>query len=97
MGYRRLLKGGFVVLLGGHLAGCGEPAAVVDPDISKGEAVLAALEHVAALKWGGGSTLLVEGKLAVAHDGEERCPSPHADSWTVSLRRAAGGGPRAIR
>ena len=71
VGYRRLLEGGFVVLLGGHLVGCAEPAAVVNPDISEGEAVLAALEHVAALKWGGGSTLLVEGKLAVAHDGEE--------------------------
>lgn len=67
---RRLLGRGVVVTLLLSQA----PACVTfgegDPDISKGEAVLAALEHVAALKWGG-STLLVEGKLAVAHDGEE--------------------------
>ncbi len=67
MGYSRLLDGGFVVLLGGHLVGCAEPATVADPDISEGEAVLAALEHVAALKWEDSEiSTLVEGKAAAA-------------------------------
>ncbi len=59
------------MLLGGHLVGCAEPAAVVDPETSEGEAVLAALEHVAALKWGDSDrSTLVEGKAAVAYGGE---------------------------
>lgn len=71
MGDRRLLEGGFVVLLGGHLVGCAEPAAVVNPETSEGEAVLAALEHVAALKWRDSDrSTLVEGKAAVAYGGE---------------------------
>ena len=43
--------------------------AEVTPDTSEGEAVLAALEHMAA-RWWEGSSILVEGKLAVAYDGE---------------------------
>ncbi|MDE2804998.1 MAG: hypothetical protein OXN18_07630 [Gemmatimonadota bacterium] len=38
---------------------------------AEGEAVLAALEHVAAMKWGERSTILIEGRAAVAYDSEE--------------------------
>ena len=69
--WRRLLAGGAVVtLLISHAPGCatfGE----ADPDTSEGEAVLAALEHVAALKWDARGTTTVEGRLAVAYDGEK--------------------------
>lgn len=59
------------MLLGGHLVGCAEPAAVVDPETSEGEAVLAALEHVVALKWKDSDmSTLAEGKAAVAFGGE---------------------------
>lgn len=57
------------MLLGAHLVGCAEPAAVVDPETSEGEAVLAALEHVAATKWNDAS--LSNGKTSIAYDGEE--------------------------
>ena len=56
------------MLLGGHLVGCAEPAAVVDPATSAGEAIVAALDHVAATKWEDSS--LSNGKTAIAHDGE---------------------------
>ena len=62
-------RGTIAALLIGHATGCatfGEG----DRDTSEGEAILTALEHVAALKWEGGSTPLLEGKLAVAYDGE---------------------------
>ena len=71
MKYRRILAGGAVVtLLISHAPGCatfGE----ADPDTSEGEAVLAALEHVAALKWDARGTTTVEGRLAVAYDREK--------------------------
>ena len=97
MKYRRILAGGAVVtLLISHAPGCatfGE----ADPDTSEGEAVLAALEHVAALKWDARGTTTVEGRLAVAYDREKPRPRLRVDSWTTPLRRAAGGGPRRIR
>ncbi len=69
MGHSRLLAGGAVVAaLVGHGTGCATFGGGA-PDTSEGEAVLAALEHMAARKWEGSSTL-VEGKLAVAYDGE---------------------------
>ena len=69
MRHRRLLAGGAVVAaLVGHATGCATFGGGA-PDTSEGEAVLAALEHMAARKWEGNSTL-VEGRLAVAYDGE---------------------------
>ena len=67
--HRRLLAGGAVVAaLVGQATGCATFGGGT-PDTSEGEAVLAALEHTAARKWEGNSTL-VEGKLAVAYDGQ---------------------------
>lgn len=59
-----------VALLVGCAAGCGRSIAEADQDAAEGEAVLAALEHVAAIKWGQRGTTTVEGKLAVAYEGE---------------------------
>ena len=71
--WRRLqARGAIVALLIGHATGCasyGEGA----PDTSEGEAVLAALEHVAVGKWeeGGEGTTLVKGRAVVAYRGDE--------------------------
>ncbi len=68
---RRLLARGLVIaLLIGPAAGCGARFAGVGPDTSEGEAVLAALEHVAEIKWDARGTTVVKGKLAVAYRGE---------------------------
>lgn len=67
--HRRLLAGGAAVAaFVGQATGCATFGGGT-PDTSEGEAVLAALEHMAARKWEGSSTL-VEGKLAVAYDGQ---------------------------
>ena len=42
-----------------------------DPPVTEGEAILAALEHVAESKWGQRGTIMVRGQAAVKHDGEE--------------------------
>lgn len=68
---RRLLARGLVVaLLIGPTTGCGARFAGVGPNTSEGEAVLAALEHVAAIKWEARGTTVVKGKLAVAYRGD---------------------------
>lgn len=59
------------MLLVGHLIGCTESATVGDPDISEGEAIMAALDHVAATKWNDSEiSTLVEGRAAVDYSGE---------------------------
>lgn len=70
------------MLLGGHLIGCAESATVGDPDISEGEAIMAALDHVAATKWNDAS--LSNGKTSIAYDGEE----PLSDSTRSLLDEA---------
>ena len=69
---RRTSRAGavFVALLSACVADCASPDFEVNPETAEGEAVLVALEHVAALRWGQRRTTVVEGKLAVAHDGE---------------------------
>ncbi len=59
-----------VALLCGCAAGCGRSIAEAHQEIAEGEAVLAALEHVAAMKWGERGTTTVEGRLAVAYQSE---------------------------
>lgn len=45
------------------------PAVEVDPETAEGEAIVAALDHVAATKWNDAS--LSKGKTAIAYRGEE--------------------------
>ena len=59
-----------VALLCGGVFGCAESIAGPGQETAEGEAVLAALEHVVAIKWGQRGTTTVEGKLAVAYEGE---------------------------
>lgn len=54
-----------------QLAGCARQFAGAGSDTSEGEAVLAALEHVAAIMWEPDGTTVVKGKLAVAYRGDE--------------------------
>lgn len=68
--HRSLAFGVVVTLTGGHSAGCAGHGVDVDPETAEGEAVLAALEHVGALRWQQRSTTTVEGKMAVAYGGE---------------------------
>ncbi|MYA12534.1 MAG: hypothetical protein F4Z32_13860 [Gemmatimonadetes bacterium] len=84
--HRSLACGVVVTLAGGHSAGCAGPAVEVDPETAEGEAVLAALEHVAAEIWeeAGTGTTLVKGKAAVAYRGEE----PLAESARGFLNEA---------
>lgn len=70
--HRSLAFGVVVTLTGGQSAGCAGPGVEVDPGTAEGEAVLAALEHVAAEIWEeAGTGTLVKGKAAVAYRGEE--------------------------
>ena len=59
-----------VALLCGCVVGCAKSVAGPSQDISEDEAVLAALEHVAAMKWEQRGATTVEGGLAVAYQGE---------------------------
>ena len=68
---RRLLVRCLVIaLLIGPAAGCGARFAGVGQDTSEDEAVLATLEHVAAIKWEAQGTTVVGGDLAVEYRGE---------------------------
>lgn len=81
---RLLARAIFAALAGAHAAGCA--TAVVEPDrhITEGEAVLAALEYVAELKWGQRGTIMVRGQAAVEYGGEE----PLSDSTRAFLNEA---------
>lgn len=76
-----------VALLCGCAASCAKPVAGPGQEITEGEAVLVALEHVAAMKWGERSTTLIEGKAAIAYDGEE----PLSESTRGFLDQAIAG------
>lgn len=81
---RLLARAVIAALAGAHAAGCA--TAVVEPDrrITEGEAVLAALEYVAELKWGQRGTIMVRGQAAVEYGGEE----PLSDSTRAFLNEA---------
>ncbi len=69
---RPLLAGAIlVVLAGAHAAGCTTPVVEADPPVTEGEAILAALEHMAEAKWGQRGTIMVRGQAAVKYEGEE--------------------------
>lgn len=69
---RRLLARIVVVaLLSGFVSGLANPAVAAGQNTSEGEAILAALEHVAEMKWGQGGTVMVRGQAAVKHAGED--------------------------
>ena len=59
-----------VVLLGGYTVGFATPVVEAGQDTSEGEAVLAALEHVAALQWEQEGLTLLKGRAAVAYHEE---------------------------
>lgn len=71
-----LAFGVVVTLTGGHSAGCAGADIEVNPVTAEGEAVLAALEHEAARWWKVEGTTLVEGRVAVAHEGEPALSEP---------------------
>lgn len=60
-----------VTLLLACAVGCAESNPAEGQEIADGEAILAALEHVAEIKWSQRTTPLVGGKAAIAYDGEE--------------------------
>ena len=74
--HRLLARCVAVAALGAAQAGCGKPVGEVGVDTSEGEAVVAALEHVAAVKWVQTETTLVAGRAAVAYRG----PSPLSEA-----------------
>ena len=71
-----LTRGVVVVVLGGHAVGCAKQVVEAGLDTSEGEAVLAALEHVAGLKWEQERPTLVRGRAAVAYRGEKPLSEP---------------------
>ena len=83
-GSRLLARAAVVTLLCRYVAGCGTPVLEAYPQVTEGEAILAALEHVAEAKWGQRGTIMVTGQAAVKHDGEE----PLSDSTRVFLDEA---------
>lgn len=79
-----LARAVIVALAGVHAAGCGTPVLDADPPVTEGEAILAALEHVAEAKWGQRGTIMVRGQAAVKYEGEE----PLSESTRVFLEEA---------
>ena len=65
-----LARGVVVALLGAYAAGWPTPVVEAGQDTSEGEAVLAALDHVAAIKWEERGLTLVKGRAAVAYREE---------------------------
>ncbi len=68
---RLLPRASLVALAGAHAAGCATPVLEADPRVTEGEAILAALDHVAEAKWGRSGTMMVRGQAAVRHRGAE--------------------------
>lgn len=60
-----------LALLGTLALGCAGRVVEAGSDTAEGEAVLAALEHVAEIMWEPEWRTLVRGRAAIAHDGEE--------------------------
>ena len=83
-GSRLLARAAVVALLCWYTAGCGTPVLEANPRVTEGEAILAALEHVAEPKWGRSGTIMVRGQAAVKHGGEE----PLSDATRVFLDKA---------
>lgn len=70
--HRVLIRVAVVALLGGYSVGCVNRVVEAGTDTYEGEAILAALEHVAAIKWRQPETTTVRGKAAVAYSDEVR-------------------------
>lgn len=83
-GSRLPARAAVVALLCWYAAGCGTPVLEANPQVTEGEAILAALEHVAEPKWGRSGTIMVRGQAAVKHGGEE----PLSDATRVFLDKA---------
>ena len=66
-----LARGVVVALFSGYAGGCAAHVVEALPDTSEGEAILAALEHVATIKWGQRETTTITGRAAVRHHGEK--------------------------
>lgn len=59
-----------LAVLSAHTLGCAGRVVEAGPETAEGEAVLAALEHVAEIMWEPEPEILVAGTAAIAHDGE---------------------------
>ncbi|MDE2793737.1 MAG: hypothetical protein OXL34_02865 [Gemmatimonadota bacterium] len=70
-GVRLLAQCVAAALAGAHAAGCDNRVVEADPPVTEGEAILAALEHVAEARWGQRGTIMVRGQAAVKYRGEE--------------------------
>jgi hypothetical protein len=72
----KLSRAVVVVLLGASAVGCVDSAFEADADTSEGEAVMAALKHVAAIKWGLPEPTPAMTRVAVEYRGETPLPEP---------------------
>lgn len=66
-----LARAVLVTLASAQALGCDNRVVEAHPPVTEGEAVLAALEHVAEAKWGQRETIMVRGQAAVKYEGEE--------------------------
>ena len=66
---RVLARVAATALLCGYSVSCDNQVVEARSDTAEGEAILTALDHVAAIKWGQPETTIVGGKAAVAYGG----------------------------
>jgi len=60
-----------LALLSAYTLGCAARVVEAGSATAEGEAVLAALEHVAGVMWEPEGGIAVDGRVAIAHDGEK--------------------------